>query len=247
MSIELNKNLVKRFAKEFLGYGNLNSKIWFVGMEPGAPDDKEKLKIFFDSWEIRGCPKIDDLRKSHESIEDDHYRNLFGPKPKYQKTWSGLIRILLSMSDKDKSLSNASVKAFQNDSLGKHRGGRHALLELFAIPCKSIRADYWDKHYKSVFNISKAEYLKKFSNERIKLFANLIAKQKPKKIIFYGTSYMKFWEKIVGDGFISVNKCNVDFFEKKSKGIHIIICSHPASRKVRINYFQTIGIRLISK
>jgi hypothetical protein len=41
--IDFDKEL-DQFAHNFLGYGNLESPIWFIGMEEGGGNTKEEIK-----------------------------------------------------------------------------------------------------------------------------------------------------------------------------------------------------------
>lgn len=196
----LDKELLLEFAETFLGYGNLKSQVWFIGMEPGAPRDIIKLGKFFKGWAKRGKLPIDDVKASYLEIDDPHYRDLFKSDAKYQRTWGPLIK-LLKYYNGEKEVTTESVKSFQINKLGGLHSD-HCLLEILPLPSPDNTAKSWEDFYGHCFGTRK-EYEKEYLKKRKTLIRNLILTHKPKLVVFYGLKYKTTFAEIVDNDFNS--------------------------------------------
>ena len=236
----INKELLWDFSNKFLGYGNIKAPIWFIGMEPGSPDNKKLLEKFFNVWADRNKPAIDDVKASHLQIGHSHYTRFFEKPVIYERTWGGLIKILFAI-DGNNEFTIEDVKKYQRDKFGQ-LNSNHCILELFALPAKNIKAQYWDKHYRKHFNITKAEFFNKQLKNRISILKNLIIKNKPKSIIFYGTSYKNYWEEVAE---CKIDKVNIidkkEIFYKAFNKTKYIVCYHPVAHGITNEYLAGVG------
>ena len=53
--------MIKSYMSGFMGYGNVRSKFWFVGLEEGGSGKEEVVKRKILSWHKRGRNKVEDL------------------------------------------------------------------------------------------------------------------------------------------------------------------------------------------
>ena len=159
----INEKLLTDFSDKFLGYGNIKAPVWFIGMEPGSPDDIVLLENFFKVWLDRKKPAVDDVKKSHLQIGKQHYTKFFEDPVKYESTWGGLIKILFASQGK-KDFNKEEVKIYQKEKLGR-LDSDHCLLELFALPAKNNKSPYYDKYYKKHLKITKKDFFEKNINK----------------------------------------------------------------------------------
>jgi len=234
----INEKLLIEFSDKFLGYGNINAPIWFIGMEPSAPNSTELVKKFFDVWVKRGSPDIDDVRDSHLQIDKNHYSELFLGKIKYQKTWGGLIKILFALNGK-KDFTTDDVKQYQSDKLGRLNSD-HCLLELLPLPSPNNTAGKLEKLYSNFINTRK-EYEKKYLPSRVLKIKSLIKFKKPKLILFYGFKYLSNFEQISGVRF-ELTRIAKDkkLFYKKADNILYMLIPQP-SQGVTNEYLSKVG------
>jgi len=234
----LNKKLLTEFSETFLGYGNIKAPVWFIGMEPGAPDSEELVKKFFDVWVKRGSPAIDDVRESHLQLDKSHYSELFLGKIKYQKTWGGLIKVLFALKGK-KDFSVENVKKYQSEKLGR-KSSDHCLIELLPLPSPNNTAGKWEKFYSNFIN-TREEYEAKYLPVRVLKIKRLIKSYKPKLIIFYGFKYQSNFEQISGVGFKQTRIAKgKKLFYKEADNILYMLIPQP-SQGVTNEYLSKVG------
>lgn len=236
--LPLNTNLLKKFSNKFLGYGNLKSKYWFIGMEPGAPRDAKLHKRFFAIWEERGGKDVDDVKDFHLAINEKHYNELFEGKIKYQKTWGVLIKLIFNFNG-EIFFTLEDVKKYQREKLGRLKSD-HCLLELLPLPSPSNKDSDWKQLYSNFFRTRK-DYEKEYLPKRVNKINSLIKKNQPEFVIFYGIKYRKQFEKIAGqiefeEIIIKKNK----LFFNKYKGTLFLLIPQP-SQGVSDEYLRQVA------
>ncbi len=238
----LNKKFLIQFSETFLGYGNIKAPVWFMGMEPGAPDSIELIEKFYDVWVKRGSPAIDDVRESHLQTHLRHYTKFFENPVVLQKTWRGIIRILFAYAG-EKEPTIAELKNYQKEEFGRLKNGsNHCVLELFALPAYNIKSNSWDKYYRSHLAMSKKEYFDTNIKSRISKFKTLVKNNKPEVVVFYGTTYKKYWEEIAECSIDQIKTFNDKIiFYKSTSRTKYIICYHPVARGVTKKYLAMVG------
>ncbi|MEA3335851.1 MAG: hypothetical protein U9R25_08055 [Chloroflexota bacterium] len=120
--------LLDEFAHQFYGYGNYSGQYWFVGMEEGGGNSFEKVNRRLNTWAHRGKRELEDVAGYHQAIG---ITDLFSEKPKIQRTWGKLIRIVLS--SQGITPTTERVRAYQRAVLGRPNG-ETCLVELFSLP-----------------------------------------------------------------------------------------------------------------
>lgn len=238
MQIFDNDTLTK-FIKKFYGYGNYRGAIWFVGMEPGASDDNNEIKKFFDVWKYRGELEIDDVKKSHLETGLEHYTKFFTEDCVIEKTWGALIEILLYANGKN-VFTNNDIKIYQRTNLGK-KDSKHCLIELLPLPSRNIKNwPYREVDVKAI--VDKKLYELTYIPLRLEHIKNLIKEYTPKVVVFYSLTYKRHWEKLVDKEFLLYK----EIFDKKIWRIEkdstlYLIIAHPSARGKFGNYFSEVG------
>jgi hypothetical protein len=192
------KELINERIKNFWGYGNLDSDIWFVGMEEGFSDSNELLYQRFNSTHNKTvCDIYEDMREC-----TDHMKWFVGNAPT-QKTYRPLIYILLFLKyGREPALEE--IRDFQINDFGR-KNANHALLELMPLPSKSINEKDWLYSSMGISELaSRKKYLTKYKFERTRALHSLIKIHRPKLVVFYSRTYLSDWQTIAGKEFKEV-------------------------------------------
>jgi len=119
-------------GRRWLGIGNIASKHWFCGLEPGGTERADWPRIWADRF---GGAEVIDGRM--EAGDPDHARG-FSPTSKGQPTWIPLIRTLLAF--KGEPADDASCLAYQRERFAAGDGDE-AVLELSAYAAANLGVD----------------------------------------------------------------------------------------------------------
>lgn len=226
-----------KFAHHFIGYGNLDSPLWFIGMEEGGGNSKEEIELRLKAWKDLNCPNVTDICDFHERIEHGF---LFKGKVKLQKTWAKLIAFQLSLIGLESS--KEELRTFQRDNLGRS-DSNNALLELMPLPSPGIKKWFYNSFSTLPYLESRKKYFNEMIDMRILMLQREINKYKPRIVLFYGFGYNDYWNKIAG------LQCELHSEEEIYLGIRDNICfvitKHPVSF-IEKEYFEKVG-KLISK
>ena len=230
---KLDDNLLLKFVHSFYGYGNYQGDFWFVGMEEGGGGSLSEIQNRLQVWKEHQQLELEDLFLFHSGMKVDEY---FWQDPKLQKTWTQLIRVMLIYHGKEAELKEC--KDYQRDKLARH-GSDHCLLELFPLPSPS--SSHWlYGDYSDIEEFSTREHYKKSCVEfRINHLKGQINKYQPKYVIFYGSSYIEYWEQVAGIKFSPSE--NGSFYYSNDKATKFLVIKHPAARGVSNNYYLEIG------
>jgi hypothetical protein len=164
-------------GRRWLGIGNIASRHWFCGLEPGGAERPEWPEIWADRF---GGAEVIDGRM--EAGDPDHAR-WFSPAAKGQPTWIPLIRTLLAF--KGEPSDDAACLAYQRERFAAGDGDE-AVLELSAYAAANLGVDSPRERYMP---------------QRIERITELLAKHQPAFLVCYGTTRRADFEKIVGGPF----------------------------------------------
>jgi len=231
--MHLDDSVLDQFIHTFYGSGTYSGKYWFVGMEPGGGDSFDEVSRRISVWHELGKQEIDDSEVFHNRINMHEY---FADPVKVQKTWSQLIRVILSSQGKGTTLSD--VKTYQRDTLGRINS-ETCLLEL--LPLQSPKLSTWHYDQWSDLEILKdrAAYTKFCLPWRCEHIRSRIITYRPQVVVFYSYSYRNSWMEIAVP--------EVRFTEEsvywigELKGTLFVITKHPAMRGIKNSYFESIG------
>ncbi len=230
----VDKALVDRYAGGFWGYGRWNFPYWFVGMEEGSDERPNELEIRLNAWNKRGAHTLEDLGDYHNAIGVERY---FVEGAELQTTWGQLIRTLLTAQGLP--TSKRDLVAYQRNRLGRWEG-ETCLIELLPFPKKglvqmSALATLGLNHL-----TTPTKYWNYFTPKRIDYLRQRITEYEPRFVIFYGTTFRKYWSRIAEVTFADIVglKCGIG----KSKGTTFLMIDHPANYIHDKNrYFELIG------
>lgn len=217
-TVQISKEIIEIRNNLFLGYGNIKSLYWFVGMEEGFNGDQDNLEKRFAAAHKKETLDIqNDMRDVSDHII------WFKENPKIQPTWQKLIYILLVLeNERDENVINKEIiRKYQKERLGRV-DSNHCLMELMALPCKSVNEKDWQ--YKDYIN-SRKEYYHKIFPLRKELFINKINKYKPLLVIFYSFSLLDKWKEIIGANLQNIGGI---YFIKKDTTNYFVI-PHPTA------------------
>src|SRR3989344_5832651 len=222
----LTKYLIEKRINQFWGYGNLNSDIWFIGMEEGFNGTLIDLENRFNSTKDKS---IIDLQQDMKTVKD--HMKWFLTNSNIQRTWGKLILILLTLNS-DENVDNSKIKEFQRKEFAR-LDSNHCSLEFMPLPCRSIKEKDW---FYDKFNIdylkTRKKYLNKIMPIRINLFQDLIKKYNPRIIICYSFSYLKKWEEIIGCNLKNKEK---NFYYCKLNNTYFFVIPHSTAHGIKTN------------
>jgi hypothetical protein len=224
----LNPTLLQAFCEGFYGYGSADASHWFISMEEGGGASENEIQTRLDVWHSRGCRELEEIDEFHRSIRQDKW---FGSRPPVQKTWAAAIRMVLSLEGKATDLE--TVRAYQRDSLAR-TGGQTRLSPLFPLP--SISIDNWDYESWSgaVHFSNRSNYKKYFESMRIECLRKALLERVPRTVVFFGTSYLDYWSRIVQS---EINSSPEGLQFGLVGNTKFVICRHPATQGITNEYF----------
>lgn len=220
------------FSHHFLGYGNLKSPIWFIGMEEGGGNTKEEISVRLKAWNKLGRVDVCDIVEFHREIEQIDY---FVERPKIQKTWNKLIRLQLGL--KLMKPTTEDVRIYQRDNLGRSNS-ENLLIELMPLPSPGINIWHYNFFSDLAYLRSRHEYFSYFLSKRVSLLRKKILKYHPKIIVFYGFSYIEHWQCTVSSKF-KFNE-DLDCYIASRDHMTYLVIRHPTSR-LKSGYIEKIA------
>jgi len=236
----LDDSLLLQYMETFYGYGNLDGKYWFIGMEDGSDGTIAEIVHRLNHWKERGKVTTDDLVAQHTQFGIQH---LIGPKAKLQPTWKKLIRIILSAEGHDVDIE--MVKEFQRTKLGIHTGN-NCILEILPLPSKSTGTWIYHKYSKIPELESRKRYKQTWFKRRTDAIQRLIQTHRPRCIIFYSINpeYQFWWKQIAGSitPWKSIDKVQITH----NNDTIFAITSHPVTHGITNEYFHNVG-RLLAQ
>jgi hypothetical protein len=232
MTERFDDQLLGEFVQNFYGYGNYRGQFWFIGMEEGGGNKFEEVAKRLDAWALRGQRELEDIAEYHTTIG---ISGLFRDKPRLQRTWSMLIRILLSREGH--APTNEEILEYQRASLGRSAGDI-CLMELLPLPSPSTECWLYAKHSGLSYLADRETYKQTCLPSRIKGLQKRISKYAPETVIFYGLSYQESWQEIAGVDLLPESD---GVYTGRNGATRFILTKHPAAWGVTKEYFQQVG------
>lgn len=229
--------LIEDRIKNFWGYGNLKSDIWFIGMEEGADGDIKKLIKRFESTSLG---KVSDICEDMQDSED-HLR-WFKEGAPTQSTYRKLIYLLIYFHTK-KEPTLEDIREFQIKHFGRKKNN-HAVLELMPLPAKSLQAKDWVYADSGVEGLeSRRAYIKRYKPERVARLRKLIEEHKPKLVICYSMVYFDDWQVLTGKPLKKI--INGKLYMAKDNGTMYAVVPHSVAHSVSNNDWSHIAKSII--
>ncbi|WP_420629699.1 hypothetical protein [Candidatus Leptofilum sp.] len=235
---KLNDHLLMEFMETFYGFGNYAGKYWLVGMEEAGGQTVEAIQSRLTQWQKNGRSELEDL-PTHAQ-QQGWGEKYFGKKPKWQRTWGKLIRLILA-AERIRKVDTAVVKQFQREKLGRYNSN-HCLLELLPLPAPSTSHWIYAQYSKLPSLQSRKAYRQQLALTRIAHLRQRLQEHCPQTVIFYGWSYRDWWQQVVERPFTQQEnpKCLVAVQD----GTYFFVIPHPTARGVTNRYFEQVGAQI---
>lgn len=147
---------------QFLGYGNPDTPVWFLGIEEGG-GDVEQLRIRA-TWK----PFVD-CKDAHERLGITKFHCT--ENPAYQPTWNGMCWVMLGLGGNPNSTLEQR-KTYQAEKLGRS-GGCTFLTELYPLPKPNESA--WPPDYANALR-NRFQSLEDYRAQTVDVRVNLLRK-----------------------------------------------------------------------
>ena len=181
--MNISQQEIQKLGVTFLGCGNINAPIWFIGMEPGACESclslEENARIRISSF----GEKIG-LSEAHHLLKEDNQ--------KLSQVWlfaSKIVRSITKVSDWDDTIK---AKEFAHTKFGIVNGITLAV-ELLPLPRSDMKI--WPEIYKELFP-NYETYKEIILKERLEFLRKKISIHKPKFIFAYGKGNYNDYHKL---------------------------------------------------
>lgn len=168
----------------WLGYGNINGPVWFMGMEEGGAEIwRQKTKSLEDSLKLRSTFKPSmDFQYVWEELYSIPLESFKGAN-----VWNYIAAFLLTLEGIEPTTETIRSYVFKDKKLGK-LNSNHFICEFLPIPRKSnVAIDV----YNSIWSTSN-EYIKNVGSKRFDLIEKtLLENQKVKLLVSYDRKFSK--------------------------------------------------------
>ena len=178
--------LVDKCLYNWLGYGNVNSSIWFMGMEEGGAEIwRQQTKTLEDSLSLRSEFEIEmDFQHVWEELYGIPLQTFKGPN-----VWRYMAAFLLSLNGVEPTGEKIKNFVFEKKKLGK-KGGDHFLCEFLPLPRRS-NTDI--EEYKDIWQ-SNGAYLRSVGDNRFTLIKEtLLENSNVKLLLSYDRKFSKMF------------------------------------------------------
>jgi hypothetical protein len=172
----------------FIGYGNIEAPIVFVGVEEGLAKPEALQQDLL--WRSTFSPVMD-VKEAHEGLADDP--RLFAEKARDQKTWRVMTDVMLHFNSetfKSKQDRKEQRKTYRKLSLGRTRTNS-LLMELLPYPNKKKAAwPYGDRF------ATKKSYVAGILPRRLDLISHALGEHPRNAIICYGQGEWRLFKQL---------------------------------------------------
>ena len=195
MRLKQGAEIVAKDAKErilaFIGYGQLNARIWILGMEEaGGGEDNLTTRSQFNPVEdlYAAHPKLG-ITKHHEDSRT------------IQPQWGRMADLMLRLGG-TKSPTREQRRNYQAEQLGRSYGDT-LLVELMPVPKPNLSAFDYPETFPEYASAS--SYYQGVLPDRIRLLRKLIENHTPRVIVAYGSAFWRHYRSIMEPSFESVS------------------------------------------
>lgn len=166
---------------DFVGYGSLESDVWFLGMEEaGGGEANIRTRLKFQT--------VEDNANAHKLLG---ISKLHWGKRVIQRTWRGMCYIMLRLENKEPSREN--IRNYQAEQLGRIQGNT-LLTELMPIPKPKVSR--WGYENLIPQFSSRDEYYQQIKPRRVDYLRQLIQEHCPPVVIGYGKAFWPSYKEL---------------------------------------------------
>jgi hypothetical protein len=244
--------LLSEYASGFLGYGNPQADLWFVGMEEAGAWSAAEIGERIGAWADLGRQPIIDCAEFHRRVRDAKRRPLsywFEPGAPLQPTWRRLIRLMLARDGR--ATDRESVRHAQIHDWGRPSSGA-CFIELFPLPAPKTGEWPYAAWTRAAHLQTRTAYRASYLSERIGTLRALIARHTPRVVVLYGSGYMEHWAALADSDFQphSVIHCHSGRGDAMAahyvdqRGTLWVAACHPNFRGPTDHYFAIVGAEI---
>ncbi|MEA2701343.1 MAG: hypothetical protein QOE22_52 [Candidatus Parcubacteria bacterium] len=238
------KELLDSRLDTFWGYGNLDGKHWFVGMEEGHDLDMESLKGRLK--DTQGKSIVDIVEGNPSFVKK--LRWFVPPAPPIQRTYKGYIAIQLFL-ELGRMPTTIEIREYQLTRLGRTYvdglPNDHAILELMPLPAPSLAERHWPYGNLGIAGLeNRKKYLATYKPVQCEKLKAMIEDYKPALVVFYSLTYLGDWQRIVPGKLEEVADRQ---FVYEDAGTIYCVLPHPVSRNIRNADWETWGKELLRR
>lgn len=171
--MNISQQEIQKLGVTFLGCGNTDAPVWFIGMEPGACESclslEDNIRIRINSF-----GETISLSKAHHLLKED--------SQKLSQVWLFASKIVRSITNVSDWSDIEKSKEYARTKFGAENGITLAI-ELLPLPRSNMKI--WPEIYKELFPDYET-YKEIILKERLRFLRKKIAIHKPKFIFTYG-------------------------------------------------------------
>lgn len=222
---------IEAFISGFIGYGAFEAPIWFIGPEEAGADCPEDLFARIDAWEKLGREPVVDIKEYGEQM---NATELFEDGAAPQGTWRRLIEITLVLAGEEPT--GKAIREFQWRKLGRPDGGI-LLTELMPFAKPGVSSwPYAGLGTELPYLGSLKAYHEAVRPVREEILGELIARHRPDRVFFYGSSggIGESWQRIAG---VPLEKVDGDYRVGSNSVTRFIALKHPNARGKSRDYY----------
>lgn len=220
----------------FVGYGNGQAPLWFIGMEEGSGTGLDELAMRVRAWHERGHRSLEDLGDFHRAIGLDRH---FRPPYPLQSTWRPLLQTLLAW--RGEASSRARLREVQASELGTSVGDT-ALLELLPLPAPSVAAWPYASLAPTHSELTDRQtYRATHAPRRLETLQRLIRRAMPQAVVCYGLQYRAAWASLSEDDLVDHQLAGVRLWRGAYLRTAVFVVPHPVARGTSAAFWEGLG------
>jgi hypothetical protein len=218
---------------DFIGYGNADARVVFVGVEEGL---KRDVDLYAELSARSTYNQYMDLFECRDGGSDNRH---FAGQLILQRTWGTMCRVMLARDKRDYTSLNAA-KDYQAASLGRLRG-ETLLTELFPLPAPSTREKDWP--YRATFPefADRKDYEEMVLDRRIATLTKHFEEHSPDLVICYGKRRWREFKMLFPKAVWSSGEV---FAESKIKTTRVILTPHFVARQMNHQMGALVALAL---
>lgn len=206
--------------EQFIGYGNLDADVWWLGMEEGMGRDDDPERNLRARLQNRS---VEDLYHTHKR---DGATKFHEGRRVRQPTWWVMCEVMLGIAREPAGVE--AKRTYQAERLGRYND-ETLLLELMPIPKPDISS--WGYEQLIPQYRSRDHYYQSVLPARSSLIKGLIKRHQPKLVIGYGKGYWLHYQNLFSSAETRPHPLCKDFMFARGK-TSLLLMPHPTSRNL---------------
>ncbi|MBI5365172.1 MAG: hypothetical protein HZA53_18485 [Planctomycetes bacterium] len=197
----------------FLGHGNVDAPLWFLGMEEGTHEDRMTLEENL-AIRVKHYSQVMDLHRSQELLGWP-----IAERTRLTHVWYWMAKLTRGLVHGDADwLDTNKARDYVRTALARETDDCF-LAELLPLPKKSAQA--WPEVYRQWWP-TRSEYERAVIPQRIELLRESIARHRPRWIIAFGMEHAWAFERLLAPtNWAVIGKCRTGVLPRSSTRVAI--------------------------